>query len=209
MAFVTFCFDMRSLQGKLCTLGMVKSHFFPFVRRMACVAFRTIPPQMDVLQIMANQTTSTQVLILLTPMAAFARYFLMSRFKHKISLAVVKGLDWTPSGLTMANGAFFAKTPLMRLLAFMAVDTFAGRVAKFHLGLMAIRTPRSLVGALKLEIGEAVIKRFAVQSDNIQFSTFMVRMAEFALFGPDILLKSVKPLGGLQILGNFLMAHKA
>jgi len=80
----------------------------------------------------------------------------------------------------VAAFALFAKRTAVAIIFFVATATGAGRLAKFLASFVATVAGDFAVLAFKFEIGVGVIKRVAIQTDNIGIAAFVIGVTLFA-----------------------------
>lgn len=102
MAALALQARMRPPQREICRLGMVERHFFPLRWRVATLALPAISPAMNVLNRMARDAFSRQILIAFTDVASRALNPLMRTFERKSRLGVVERSLSPPGGLVVA-----------------------------------------------------------------------------------------------------------
>ena len=116
-------------QRKPGRLVMVEADRRPFHRRMAGLAAIAVPSRMLVLQAVAGDAGSRQILVALTDMAFRARNLAVRAHQGELRLGVIVGLDLTPGFLPVTALARRAESSLVRVIALVAVNAASGRLA--------------------------------------------------------------------------------
>jgi hypothetical protein len=97
--------DLRvgSFQRKSCCLGVVEMDRAPLALVMAAIAFRAVPPRMDILNPVALDACFADALVPFADMARWAGDSAMSLPERKQSLVVIERLELTPCRLEVAT----------------------------------------------------------------------------------------------------------
>jgi hypothetical protein len=209
MASVTFYLGVRPEQRKFRRFGVIELDGWPSLRRVASLAFGTIPSAMDVLQAVAGDAGCRQILIAFTDMAGRADHFSVRAFERKLRFRMVERFGAPPRLFTVASITFLTKVALVRIGFLVAADALTGRIAELYSGHMAPRATDLPMGPFDFEIREGVVECLPVQLDNIHAASLVVGMAGPAFSGTGICAPSVKSALLLTIRRDFFVTRQA
>jgi hypothetical protein len=176
---------------------------------LLAIAFRAIPPEMHILNLMAIDTLGTDALVALPNMARGAGDDPMRALQRKPGPIVVEGLDATPRDLGMTIVAGLAKSTFVRIVRLVAVEAASRRVAKLYRLQMATVALHCFVRVSQLEIRKCMIGRLAVELDDVGISPLVIGVAMAAILRPRVRLPAVKASAELTIRRDFLVAGSA
>ena len=196
-------------QRKSCRPVVIKVDRDPFVLIVTAIAFRAIPPEMHILNLMAIDTLGTDALVALPNMARGAGDDPMRALQRKPGPIVVEGLDATPRDLGMTIVAGLAKSTLVQIVRLVAVEAASRRVAKLYRLQMATVALHCFVRVSQLEIRKCMIEGLAVELDDVGISPLVIGVAMAAILRPRVRLPAVKASAELTIRGDFLVAGGA
>ncbi len=143
---------------------------------MAALALIAVGAAMHIIQAMAGDAGFRRILVTFAGMACATASFDMATLQRELRLVVIEARLFPPTWL-MASRALFAERTAMTIVRTMAAKAFALRLAIFLALRVAATARKTCVFTFKLEIGRTVIKRVAIQSQNIGVAAPVVGMA--------------------------------
>ena len=209
MAGIAFDLGVCRSQRKFCLPVVIKVDCNPLVLIVTAFTFRAIPPEMNILNLMAIDARSTKALVALANMARGASDNPMRALQRELGLIVVERFDATPRDLGMTIVAGLAKAPFVWIVRFVAVEAASRRVTKLYRLQMAAATLYCFVRVFQLEIRKCMIEGFAVELDDVGISARVIGVAMAAVLRPRLRLPAMKASAQLTIRGDFLVAGGA
>jgi hypothetical protein len=144
-------------QRKFCRPVVIKVDGDPFVLIVTAVAFRAIPPEMHILNLMALDTLGANALVALPNMARGAGDDPMRALQREPGPIVVEGLHTTPRNRGMTIVAGLAKSTFVRIVCLVAVEAASRRATKLYRLPMATVALHRFMRVFQLEIRKCMI----------------------------------------------------
>jgi hypothetical protein len=131
VASIALDLRMRSSQWKFRHPVMIKVKRAPLVLVVAAFALSTVPPGVDILNLVAIHASGADVLVPFAGVTRGAGNRPMRSLEREFRPIVVKWLDAEPCRLGMTFVARFPQTPSMRIIGPVTLEATSGRVAEF------------------------------------------------------------------------------
>ena len=148
---------------------------------MAGLAAVAVPSPMLVLQAVAGDAGSRQTLVALADMAFRATDIAVRAQQGEPRLGVIVGLDLTPGFFPVTALARRTESSLVRIIVLVAVEAASGRLAVRLAFRMTGVASDPLVRPRQREICERMIERLAIELDDIERASLVIRMADSAV----------------------------
>ena len=167
---------VTAAQRKPGRLVVVEVDRRPLCRRMARLAAIAVPSPMLVLLAVAGDAGSRQTLVALADMAFRTGDIAVRAQQGEPRLGVIVGLDLTPGFLPVTALARRAESSLVRVIALVAVEAASSRFAVLLALRMTAVAADPLVRPRQHEICERMIERLAIELDDIERASLVIRV---------------------------------
>lgn len=200
---------MLAPQGKAGVAGMVELCLLPACRLVTSLAARAVLALMRVVEPMTADASRSQPLVDLVGMARRAGDLLVRCHQRKPRLVVIERLRLFPARGAMARLAGLAEPPLVAIVAAMAIDAAGRRVTKFLVRLVTAGARCACMSALEDKVGQRVIERLAIQTDDVEVPALVVRVAVSAGLPQSLWMLAVETALGRAIRPDRLVTVEA
>ena len=167
---------VTAAQRKPGRLVVVEADGRPLHRRVAGLTAIAVPSRVLVLQAVAGDAGSRQILVALTDMAFRTCNLAVRAHQGELRLGVIVGLYLTPGFLPVTTLARRAESSLVRVIILVAVEAASGRLAVLLALHMTAVAADPLVRPCQHEICERMIERLAIELDDIERASLVIRV---------------------------------
>lgn len=176
MAGIAFQVMVSTLKREIGVAAMIKYQAVPPGCLMTLLALLSESPTMPVIQHVACKTLIFRVLVTVVRMAGITGDQCVSVSQSKTGFSVVKA-HFRPGHHLMAGIAGLAQAALVEVILLVALMTIRRCFPEGGSRPVTVIAECCGMGTLESKVRESVIKRFAIETDDIAFSAFMFRMA--------------------------------
>jgi len=200
---------VRSTQWIFCRLVVIEVDRAPLVLVVAAVAFRAVPPAMNILNPVAIHACGADILVPFAHMARRTGHRRMRALEPEFRLFVVESLDPTPHCLEVAIVARLPKTPFVRIARFMTIEAAPPGGGIFRGLRMTVAARYRCVRVPEREIRKPVIEGLWIKQENVGISSLMIRVAMVAFLRQRLWITPMEGRAHLALGACVLMTCEA
>ena len=208
MTGVALHLGVRASQ-RILRLVVIEADGLPFALIVAGLAFCSVSPGMDILQLMTGRTGDREPLVLLADVARRACNVLVRALQREFGPGMIERLDAAPDVVAVAAIAGLPEISLVGILLGMTAGAGCRRLAKRHAPVVTPFATPGLMGARELKVRIGMIEGFPIQLHDIERATLVIGMAGSAVLLRRGRLAAVKAFAQKTIEPDLLVTGDA